>query len=80
MLTIRLKKRNIPEEEEYQSNMIEKRHEKPSRCELRAKVMTGRRVRIKCGDTVDVKHRCSQSALGYDVQQSGMVKKLCTPC
>lgn len=80
MLIIRLKKRNISEEEECQSDMIGKRHKKPSKCGLRANVLTGRWVRIKCGDTADVKHRRSQSALGCDVQQSRTVKKLCTPC
>lgn len=68
MLMIRFKKRNISDEEGYQSIMIGKRHKKSSRCGLRAKVMKSRWVRIKCAGTIDVKHGHSQSAVGYSVQ------------
>lgn len=75
MLIIQFKKRNISEKVEYQSIKIGKKHKKPSSCGLRAKAM-----KIKCGDTIDVKHRHGQSAVGCGEQWSGMGKKLCTPC
>lgn len=70
MLITGLEMRNTLEEEEYQSILKGRRSKKPSRCGLRAKVMKGRWVRIKGGETVGVMHRCTLAALRMTVDQS----------